>query len=155
MRVNNKIFIAVLVVCVGLFSYTAYKGRQQVDKRQADYEKYLSVQERIESETDLNNALNDLNYITNDYYETDVLSYDKAVLYQKLKKYDKAQESLEKSMKLNPKVAENVGILAMYGDILYENKDTEKAKEVLDKIKTLDIQESEKDKVNELIKKLG
>lgn len=152
---NSKIFVGALVICIGIFSYTAYKGRQQVDKREADYEKYLSVQERIESETDLNNALNDLNYITNDYYETDVLSYDKAVLYKKLKKYDNAQESLEKSMKLNPKVAENVGILAMYGDILYENKNIEKAKEVLDKIKTLDIQESEKDKVNELIKKLG
>lgn len=152
---NSKIFMGALVICIGMFSYTAYKGRQEVDKRQVDYEKYLSVQERIESETDLNNALNDLNYITNDYYETDVLSYDKAVLYQKLKKYDKAQDSLEKSMKLNPKVSENVGILTMYGDILYENKNIEKAKEVLDKIKTLDIQESEKDKVNELIKKLG
>lgn len=152
---NSKIFLGVLVICIGMFSYTAYKGRQEVDKRQVDYEKYLSVQERIESETDLNNALNDLNYITNDYYETDVLSYDKAVLYQKLKKYDNAQQSLEKSMKLNPKVSENVGILTMYGDILYENKNVEKAKEVLDKIKNLDIQESEKDKVNELIKKLG
>lgn len=152
---NSKIFVGALVICIGMFSYTTYKGRQQVDKRQVDYEKYLSVQERIESETDLNNALNDLNYITDNYYQTDVLSYDKAVLYQKLKKYDNAQESLEKSMRLNPKVAENVGILAMYGDILYENKNIEKAKEVLDKIKTLDIQESEKDKVNELIKKLG
>ena len=152
---NSKIFLGALVICIGMFSYTAYKGRQEVDKRQVDYEKYLSVQERIESETDLNNALNDLNYITDNYYETDVLSYDKAVLYQKLKKYDKAQESLEKSMKLNPKVTENVGILTMYGDILYENKNIEKSKEVLDKIKTLDIQESEKDKVNELIKKLG
>lgn len=152
---NSKMFLGALVICMGMFSYTAYKGRQQVDKREADYEKYLSVQERIESETDLNNALNDLNYITDNYYETDVLSYHKAVLYKKLKKYDNAQESLEKSMKLNPKIAENVGILAMYGDILYENKNIEKAKEVLDKINTLDIQESEKDKVNELIKKLG
>lgn len=152
---NSKIFVGALVICIGMFSYTAYKGRQQVDKREADYEKYLSVQERIENETDLNNGLNDLNYITDNYYETDVLSYDKAVLYQKLKKYDNAQESLEKSMKLNPKVAENIGILTMYGDILYENKNIEKAKEVLDKIKTLEIQESEKDKVNELIKKLG
>lgn len=152
---NSKMFLGVLAICIGMFSYTAYKGRQEVDKRQVDYEKYLSVQERIESETDLNNALNDLNYITNDYYETDVLSYDKAVLYQKLKKYDNAQKSLEKSMELNPKVAENVGMLAMYGDILYENKNIEKVKEVLDKIKTLEIQESEKDKVNELIKKLG
>lgn len=152
---NNKIFVGVLVICIGIFSYTAYKGRQQVDKRKADYEKYLSVQERIKNETDLNNALNDLNYITDNYYETDVLSYDKAVLYQKLKKYDNAQQSLEKSMKLNPKVAENVGILTMYGEVLYENKNVEKAKEVLYKIKNLDIQESEKDKVNELIKKLG
>lgn len=152
---NSKMFLGVLAICIGMFSYATYIGRQEVDKREADYEKYLSVQEKIESETDLNSALNDLNYITNNYYETDVLSYDKAKLYQKLKKYDKAQESLEKSMKLNPKISENIGILTMYGDILYENKNVEKAKEVLKKINTLDIQKSDEDKVNELIKKLG
>lgn len=152
---NSKIFCCFLVLSILVFTYVGLQSRKQVDIRKNDYEKYISVREQINTNTDLEKALDQIEYLEDKYPETDLILVDKASIYLGMKDYKNAETCLSRAFEIKPSLSGNIKLLVLYAETLDKVDDKEKFREVMDKIEKIEVPEELKQRVDKLNNKLN
>lgn len=150
---NSKIFLVFLATSICMFSYSLFEGRKQVGLRKDDYIKYRIAKDDISKGENIQAGIDIFDDLDKRYPQTDVLKRDKATGYLSLGKYDKAQECLDEAFEVNPRLYNQPTLMLAYAETADVNGDTEKVKELLQKIEEVGIPEESKNEFDNLYKK--
>lgn len=155
MHKSSKIFIAFLVVAAATFTYSLYVGKNQKQVRKEDYIKYTSATTIITEGGDSQEALEILDLLSKKYGDTTDLLLNKALANLRLGEFAKVKENLEVLIELDKEQETNSGIMLLYAEASIESDDIEEAKNILDKVSQLNLDEKDQEKLQELMKKVG
>ncbi|MCR8745463.1 hypothetical protein [Romboutsia lituseburensis] len=152
---NSKIFITFLSVALFLMMYSYDKGQKQISERKDDYTAYAKAELSINQGKKIESSLKTIEKLEKKYIKTDQFELSKVQAYALMGQFDKAEKSVKEAIRLNKKLENDVNLLLIYADVCINNKDNDKANQILEKIKNLEKNEEQQkkfDKLNEEMK---
>jgi tetratricopeptide (TPR) repeat protein len=152
---NSKIMISFLVFTLAIFIYSLNKGKDQIQARKDSYLEFIEAVENIDEGNDLEESINSLERVELQFGENENILLSKVTGYIKLSEYEKVENILDEAIKENQDIEENAELMLMYSKSLIENNNLEKAKEILDKISTLELDSLQMIIFNELNNNIG
>lgn len=154
MHKSSKIFIAFIAVAATAFTYSLYVGKEQIQVRKEDYAKYASATTIIQEGGDSKEALDNLDELSKKYGDVTDILLNKALANLRLGDFAKVKENLEALIEGDKEQEANSGIMLLYAEASIESNDKEKAKEILNKVSQLELDEKDQEKLQELTQKV-
>lgn len=137
MKKNTKIYVisfsAFMISVIFMWS----KAQTYNTQLKESYEKYQQINEILSSGENIEKAeilIKDIEY---DFIENPEIYLKKAIISLKLKKYDDSEKFINKMFELEPRLENNIDVLNLYAQVLYEKGDEDKANVILNKVKEL------------------
>lgn len=155
MENNGKKFLIITsIMALGLVGGFV-KGKNQKSEREMYYKQFIQSQMDIQQGNNTKDSLEIIENMEKHYIKDTSIVLQKALAYEELKEYDKVQTTFEEAFELDENLLNNFAVLTLYAQSTHHNKDSEALKMAMDKINTLQLDEEQKQKLEELKKLVG
>lgn len=137
MKKSTKLYIVSLSSVLFLFLFTFSRAQEDKNEFKSLYNEYILLSDAVTLGENLETLETSLLNIEDKFFEDVNVYLQKARIYDKMEKYEEAEESILKIYELRPDLEDNTDILALYANVAFLSGDHEKAGELSNKLKEL------------------